>query len=158
MTARNLQMHADLQESTATLVPMTSAGMSADASGGLAFPAVELRHVAPGEWDAVAAGYDDILPDKTGAYNCGNWGRRNVECVGFHSGGMTIGGAVLIVRRLPILGTGVAILKWGPVAGSMKGFDAHRYMAVIHALEQAPSRPAMRCIGGWRNTSAGFPE
>lgn len=135
MTARNLELHADLLESAAIAAPVATTDMQAGAIGVPALPAVDLRHVGPGQWDSIAAGYDDILPDQTGAFNCGNWGRRNVECVEFHSGGMPIGGAVLIVRRLAVLGTGIAVLKWGPVGGWLKAFDADRYMAVIRALQ-----------------------
>lgn len=98
---------------------------------------VRIETVAPGRWDAIAHRFADILPEQTGAFNTSRWGHSNLDCVSFSDGGETFGGAAIIARRIAALGTGIALVKWGPVWQPLRGAaDIDRYRAAVDALKR----------------------
>ena len=97
---------------------------------------IELRSVTATEWDALAANFEDIIPEQMGVFNLGHWGDKKVEFVTFWKNFSLVGGAVLIVREIPFTGTGIAVLKWGPVCQA-KGthFDRKLYREIVEKLK-----------------------
>ncbi len=96
---------------------------------------ITLEIVSMDEWDNLISNFGDAIPEQTGIFNISHWGRENIECVKVQRQGKLIGGAVLIVRKIPFSTTGLAVLKWGPVwcvEGSDR--DEWKYSSVIHAL------------------------
>lgn len=94
-----------------------------------------LDFVSPQVWDELSAQFSDIIPEQTGSFNAGHWGYDNIECVVFRSNGVPVGGAVLVTRKIPLTGSGIAFLKWGPVLCPRGGrFSARTYAAAIAAL------------------------
>ena len=97
---------------------------------------LEMQIVSAEEWDALAGGFSDIIPEQTGSYNCGHWGEGNLEFVVFSSEAGPVGGAALIVKRIPVINSGFAILKWGPIfQKSGNNFDATMYAKIIDCLK-----------------------
>lgn len=76
---------------------------------------VELKIVPSAEWDTVAAGFADVIPEQTGMFNVGHWGGEKIECLLFFRRDQLIGGGAIIVRGVPFTSTGVAVVKWGPL-------------------------------------------
>ena len=98
---------------------------------------VQLRSVTPAQWDRLADQFSDVLTEQTGAYNASRWGDSNIECVLFEAGNRLMGGASVIVRRIAALGTGIALVKWGPVwRHSEGGIDMGSYAAIVNALQR----------------------
>ena len=76
---------------------------------------VKLGSVSAYEWDKMSRDYADIIPEQLGSFNVGHWGEENLEFLTFRQDLALVGGAVMIVRKIPFTGSGIAILKWGPV-------------------------------------------
>ena len=76
---------------------------------------VKLGFVSAYEWDKMSRDFADIIPEQLGSFNLGHWGEENLEFITFRQELALVGGAVMIVRKIPFTGTGIAILKWGPV-------------------------------------------
>ncbi len=92
-------------------LPSAARGSIATPSGGqisIEFPDAHI-------WDALAAEFDDAVHEQTGCFNAARWGKKNIENVAFRLGGKIIGGASVIIFRLPVFKTGIAIVKWGPL-------------------------------------------
>ncbi len=76
---------------------------------------VKLGFVSAYEWDKMSRDFADIIPEQLGSFNVGHWGEENLEFLTFRQDLALVGGAVMIVRKIPLTGSGIAILKWGPV-------------------------------------------
>ncbi|MEM7214180.1 MAG: peptidoglycan bridge formation glycyltransferase FemA/FemB family protein [Pseudomonadota bacterium] len=114
-------------EMPAKLVAVPSDNLSLD---------LKLEYVSARQWDEVAAEFADLIPEQMGSFNSGHWGEDNVEFVTFRKNAELVGGAVLIVRKIPFSGTGVAMLKWGPIFQKPgTSFDAVMYRATISCLK-----------------------
>ncbi|MCY6380427.1 lipid II:glycine glycyltransferase FemX [Hoeflea prorocentri] len=98
---------------------------------------LRVQVVAPLEWDEIATGFADILPEQTGAFNIARWGEDRIECVKFLENDRIVGGAVAYVRPIPLTGTGIAIVKWGPIWRA-KGQEVSddMYRRIILALDE----------------------
>lgn len=77
--------------------------------------AVTVKRISGAYWDGAAVDFDDIIPEQTAVFNASRWGEANTEALGFYRGDTLIGGAAVLVRSLPLVGSGIAIIKWGPV-------------------------------------------
>jgi hypothetical protein len=66
-------------------------------------------------WDQMASQFADALHEQTNCFNTARWGDGNVENVVFTQSGTVIGGASVILLTPPVLKTGIAIVKWGPL-------------------------------------------
>ncbi|MCF6320794.1 MAG: peptidoglycan bridge formation glycyltransferase FemA/FemB family protein [Rhizobiaceae bacterium] len=97
--------------------------------------AVSLEIISSRQWDEMAELFDDMIVEQTGVFNNAHWEADNIECVRIIRGGDVIGGAALIVRKIPFTSTGLAVLKWGPVwhLRSSKPREEN-YDAIISAL------------------------
>jgi len=108
----------------------TSAAVSADIPSG-----VRLEMASVAEWDNSLAQFGDGFPEQTGIFNASRWGLPNIECAKIFRHQELIGGAVLIVRKIPFSSIGLAVLKWGPLwrrTGTQA--DTGLYKAVVEAL------------------------
>jgi len=116
--------------------PVSSRCQPGDASEttGISSP-IRLETTTVAQWDDTLAEFDDTGPEQTGIFNATRWGLRNIECVKIFRHQDLIGGAVLMVRKIPFSSTGLAVLKWGPVwRRTALRADKGAYEAVIDAL------------------------
>ncbi|MEM8651491.1 MAG: peptidoglycan bridge formation glycyltransferase FemA/FemB family protein [Pseudomonadota bacterium] len=99
-------------------------------------PSAKLEYVSGQKWDQEASKFSDIIPEQTASFNKGHWGIDNIEHMLFKDAGITIGGATAIVKKVPFIGSGIAIVKWGPVC-QLKGspFDPVAYSKIIAAIK-----------------------
>ncbi|MEM9331285.1 MAG: peptidoglycan bridge formation glycyltransferase FemA/FemB family protein [Pseudomonadota bacterium] len=97
---------------------------------------IELKSVSALEWDNLASQFKDIIPEQMASFNLGHWGEGKVEFITFWKNSTLAGGAVLIVREIPLTGSGIAILKWGPLCW-LKGrdWDHELYHALVAKLK-----------------------
>lgn len=131
----NKVLRAQELETTTPLVLKDNGAMARPASRPSG--AVAMRQLSPAQWDGFADRFSDILTEQTGAYNFARWGGTNIECVAFETGDTLIGGASIVVRRIAALGTGIALVKWGPMwrrAGHSA--DIRYYGAIVDALQR----------------------
>ena len=97
---------------------------------------LNLEFVSAKQWDCLASEFADIIPEQMGSFNTGHWGEDNLEFLTFRQKSKLVGGAVMIVRTIPISGTGIALLKWGPVCQKLgSNFDAVLYKNIINSLK-----------------------
>ncbi|MFK5978224.1 MAG: peptidoglycan bridge formation glycyltransferase FemA/FemB family protein [Rhizobiaceae bacterium] len=108
---------------------------SIDASAGANLAGIVLERVSVNEWDSMANLFFDIIPEQTGIFNTSHWGDEYIECVKILQYGKLLGGAVLLVRKIPCSPTGLAVLKWGPVwRTDVSNLEIKQYRIVIQAL------------------------
>jgi hypothetical protein len=95
---------------------------------------VEVDGVADADWDAIAAGFADINPEQTAAYAGNHWKGRDSHLL-LRRHGEPVAGARIAMVGLPLVGRGLAFLRFGPF-WRMQGEDAdpETYRAMIAAL------------------------
>jgi hypothetical protein len=92
-------------------------------------PQLVVRVVDGREWDTVIAGFDGVCQEQLFGFASIRWPGVTPEPRLFEHNGRIVGGALVMVQRLP-LGVGrIAICKWGPMLADAKAMDA----ASIHA-------------------------
>lgn len=97
---------------------------------------ISLNFVSPSQWDLLATEFEDIIPEQTGSFNSGHWGDEMAEFMVFRQNSKLIGGAAVIVRKIPYSTTGVALLKWGPICKRFgEPFNAELYCKIIEAIK-----------------------
>ncbi len=96
---------------------------------------VALRYVDSAQWDRFAARFADVVSEQTGSFLESRWGASRTECVIVERAGSDIGGAAVVVFRLPGTDRGLAIVKWGPLwRETGKPADADRLRAIVQAI------------------------
>lgn len=101
--------------------------------------ALTVHRVAAEAWDRTIEGFDDICQEQMRTYSALRWPSCDLECLVFRqndSGSEEIvGGALMMLRRLPAgLGT-FAICKWGPMLKSAGADAAGLYRRMFAALK-----------------------
>ena len=76
---------------------------------------VSIERVTGEKWDAFAAGFAEAGQEQTHCHNAARWGAERLEHVIIRRGGELIGGAIVILVKLPGFDRGVALTKWGPL-------------------------------------------
>ena len=76
---------------------------------------VELNVVHGRVWDRHAAGFCDVVQEQTSRFTGARWGAGRREAVTVTRNGEIIGGAVVVLFRVPGSERGLAIVKWGPL-------------------------------------------
>ena len=98
------------------LVPARLIGVAAPEERALERPQVaRVRVVEPQTFDEVAAGFREVIQEQTACYVRSRWGSGRLETVVIERDGATVGAAAVILIRLPLVGRGVAVVKWGPL-------------------------------------------
>jgi len=130
MSASSVNYRDMITEPNSSFGPATHADASPDYPSG-----VRLETSTVAEWDDTLTQFGDGIPEQTGIFNASRWGLRNISCVKIFRHLEQIGGAALIVRKVPFTSTGLAVLKWGPLwrrAGIAA--DLGLYEEVVKAL------------------------
>ncbi len=76
---------------------------------------VQVDGQTPGSWAAVLDQFADASIYQTWAYGAVRWGEANLSHLVMSCEGRPLAAAQLRVMRLPVLPTGVAYLRWGPM-------------------------------------------
>lgn len=108
---------------------------------GLARPAshpysVEVDNVADDRWDRIASDFADINPEQTACYASQHWKGRDSHLL-LSRNGEPVAGARVATVGLPLIGRGLAFLRFGPFwrrQGTPE--DPEIYRAMIAALVQ----------------------
>lgn len=100
-------------------VMLTSARLAGVAAPATARPArvqaAKVKVIAQELFDEIAAGFSDVNQEQTACYVSARWGAGRLETVTIEQSGRTIGAAAVILIGLPVIGRGVAVVKWGPL-------------------------------------------
>ena len=132
----------------------------AEAAGSRALP-VTLNHVDPTAWDDLAATFRGLCQEQLMAFAGVRWSKTAPEPVSFSSNGEIVGGALVIVKKLPFGVGAVAISKWGPMLADTTRPDAlDVYAAMVEALieEYAVQRGMMLSLLPIASVEAGNAE
>ena len=95
------------------------------------------RYVDRAEWDRFAADYSDTVSEQTSRFVESRWGSERTERVLLEHDGRIVGGAAVVLFRVPGTDRGLAIVKWGPI-WRQKGCDTDpgRLDHCLRALKQ----------------------
>ncbi|HJZ75880.1 MAG TPA: peptidoglycan bridge formation glycyltransferase FemA/FemB family protein [Vicinamibacterales bacterium] len=89
------------------------------------------------EWNAVLDGFADANVYQTWAYGAVCWGEKQLSHLVLHRGGDPVAAAQLRVVRVPVIGSGIAYLRWGPLCLPRgRDRDVGVWRAVTDALIQ----------------------
>jgi hypothetical protein len=95
---------------------------------------VEVDSVADAAWDAIVAGFADINPEQTAAYAANHWKGRDSHLL-LSRDGEPVAGARIALVGLPLVGRGLAFLRFGPFwRRHGEDADPQTYRAMAAAL------------------------
>ena len=112
-------------------------------------PALVTRKVGGTEWDAVISGFDGVCQEQLFAFAAIRWPGVTPEPRLFERNGRIVGGALVMVQRLPLGLSQIAIIKWGPMQADRNAPDAAAlYAGMVEALvtEYAVQRGMMLSV------------
>lgn len=90
------------------------------------------HRIVSGEcWDQAVAGFDGICQEQVYAYARQRWPGVTLEPVLFSEGGATLGGALVMLQKIPMGLATIALTKWGPFLANQRAADAERTMGWI---------------------------
>jgi len=102
---------------------------------------VSVDQISEAEWNRSLQGFADANIYQTWAYGAVSWGESQLSHLVLKRGAETVALAQLRVIRLPIIGRGIAYLRWGPVCQAVNGkFDESIFCAVMSALVKEYAR------------------
>jgi hypothetical protein len=115
----------------------------------MARPALVVEAASPEAWDCLVASFDGVVAEQTFAYATARWPSAGKEALVFKLGTEIIGGALIMLQRLP-LGLGcIAVCKSAPMFKDAARPDAEEiYASMISALlaEYATKRAMMLSV------------
>jgi lipid II:glycine glycyltransferase (peptidoglycan interpeptide bridge formation enzyme) len=114
-----------------------------------AVPVLTTRKVDGQEWDAVISRFDGVCQEQLFAFASIRWPGIVPEPRLFERNGKFVGGALVMVQRLPLGLAQIAIIKWGPMLADARASDAAAlYAGMIEALvaEYADQRGMMLSV------------
>lgn len=89
------------------------------------------------EWDALAAGFEDVSYEQTAAYCCARWGEKKNSHLLLREGENIIAAARVLEFKIPGLGKGLAYVKFGPLwRRTNQQPDPDAYRSVLAALAE----------------------
>lgn len=112
-------------------------------------PALTIRKVDGAEWDAVISRFDGVCQEQLFAFATLRWPGVTPEPRLFERNGRFVGGALVMVQRLPLGLAQIAIIKWGPMLADAQAPDAGAiHEAIVAALvaEYADQRGMMLSV------------
>lgn len=101
--------------------------------------ALEIDRVNQADWDRLLEGFADASLYQTWGYGAVRWGGQNLGHLVLRNGPEIAGLAQLRIVRAPLIGAGVAYLRWGPLFQSRRGAggEAELLRRLIRALQEA---------------------
>ncbi|WEX09366.1 GNAT family N-acetyltransferase [Chelativorans sp. AA-79] len=120
--------------------------MSISIDGASRAYSTEVDSVPDAEWDEIIGGFADAHHEQTACYASRHWKGRDSHLL-LRAGGRPVAGARATVFKLPLLGRGLAFVRFGPfwrAAGSEA--DPRIYRAVVEALVQEYAVTRGHCL------------
>jgi hypothetical protein len=97
--------------------------------------ALEVRKVAPDQWDAEAHKFDNVCQEQMHVFAKKRWPKMQHDCLQFFIADKLVGGALVMHRSLPMGLGGLAVCKWGPMVVDADAPDAEAlHEAIIDRL------------------------
>jgi lipid II:glycine glycyltransferase (peptidoglycan interpeptide bridge formation enzyme) len=94
------------------------------------------RAVSAHDWDAIISGFDTVCQEQLMAFAQLRWPSVTLEPNLFYIGSVPVGGALIMVQRLPAGLSAIAIAKWAPMLADVAAPNADEiYRAMIEALK-----------------------
>ncbi|HWA20209.1 MAG TPA: GNAT family N-acetyltransferase [Devosia sp.] len=121
----------------------------------------DLQLVSPQIWDETVARFDGVCQEQLYAFARTRWPGVSQEPVLFWQDGELVGGSLMMIQRLPLGLSKIAIAKWGPMLARADRQDAlAAYSGMIGALvdEYAKRRGMMLSILPRASLTDGNPE
>lgn len=98
-------------------------------------PSVEVDTAAPEAWDRIAAEFDDPTYDQTACFARQQWGAPRISGLLLRRDGIVVAGAQVVIVTPPLLGRGLAYVKFGPFWRRRgEPADPEIYRSVLRAL------------------------
>jgi len=117
--------------------------------GRMVVQALTTRRVDGREWDLVISGFDGVCQEQLFAFASIRWPGVTPEPRLFERNGRVVGGALVLVQRLPLGLSQIAIVKWGPMLAERQAPEAAAlYAGMIEGLvaEYASERGMMLSV------------
>jgi lipid II:glycine glycyltransferase (peptidoglycan interpeptide bridge formation enzyme) len=76
---------------------------------------VEMDNVNEDQWNSILDMFDDANLMQTWSYGAARWGAAHLSHVLLKNKGTVVAAAQAVIRKVPLLGAGLAYIKWGPV-------------------------------------------
>lgn len=93
--------------------------------------------VPPSEWDEIAVQFRDVLHEQTECFNAQRWAPEQLDRVAFYKNGQLVSAAMVLKMRFPVVGSGLAVVKWGPLwRPANRPHDINVLHDTISALKQ----------------------
>jgi lipid II:glycine glycyltransferase (peptidoglycan interpeptide bridge formation enzyme) len=115
-----------------TLQPALEIAPGSESQNGL-----EPKFVSPSEWDEIAVQFRDVIHEQTECFNALRWAPHQLDRIAFYKDGHLSSAAIVLKMRFPVVGGGIAVVKWGPLwrpAG--RQVDLSVLEATLDALKQ----------------------
>lgn len=92
----------------------TSAFSGTGSASAAGLPVV-MEAISPDDWDALVAGFDDVVQEQLAAFAGARWPDVTLEPQVFRLNGEVVGGCLVMLQPLPLKLGAVAVVKWGPI-------------------------------------------
>lgn len=76
---------------------------------------IEIDGITKSQWHDVIRNFEDASLYQTWSYGEARWGRHRLSHLVLRKGGDQVAAAQIMVHRAPIVGGGIAFVKWGPL-------------------------------------------
>lgn len=76
---------------------------------------LEARFETIEAWDRLLAPFLDVVHEQSEIFNSQRWEVDSLERLGFYRDGQLVAAALVMLKPLPFLGSGLAVTKWGPL-------------------------------------------
>jgi hypothetical protein len=98
-------------------------------------PGVVAEAVPVAAWDSAVADFDGVCQEQLVAFSALRWPGVALEPLIFRRGDLVLGGALMMIQRVPLGLGSIAVAKWAPMlADERSPGAAERYGAMIDAL------------------------
>ncbi|WP_421951573.1 lipid II:glycine glycyltransferase FemX [Pelagibacterium sp.] len=127
---------------------MTTPASAAASASRANTPLLECRVLEGATWDRAVSAFDGVCQEQLYAYASLRWPGVQLEPVLFSDGDNTVGGALMMLQRLPMGVATVALVKWGPFLARAEDGDSALMGRMIDTLvaEYAQKRSMMVSI------------
>lgn len=99
--------------------------------------AAQVDRVTEAEWNSLLEEFDDASIYQTWAYGSVHWGESQLSHLVLRRDGAPVALAQLRIVRVPVLGSGIAYLRWGPICTPRNlGWNGDVCRAMTEALVQ----------------------
>lgn len=101
---------------------------------------VEVSRMSRQAWDGLLDEFQDANFYQTWAYGAVSWGESSLNHLVVRKAGIAIGAAQVRLIKIPVIGRGVAYIRWGPVVRRTTGADPKALRVTLEAIQQEFAR------------------